>query len=411
MEKRKRWLPLAVALLAAAGAHLVFALLSGKWLFQENPYNSYLLQVQSWLQGRLDVDQRPWLELAWYGGKWYVSFPPFPSYLLLPLVAIFGERAPDALLAFLSMLCGTGAAVRLARQRHIRPALSVFLALFLVLGGNLWMVTVDAWVWFFAQNLSFTLTLAAFAAAGEGRRGLACFFLCAAVGCRPFQILWFPAVLWLLTEKEQEGKGRLRRLVERPWVYVPAALLALSFMGLNVARFGNPVEFGHNYLPEFVRSQEGQFSFSYLWGNLAGLLRMPTRGEDGLWSFYNYNGCNLFLVWPMLLWYLPEVLRGLAANLRARKFRQMLPGLGCLLLALLHIVLLCLHKTMGGAHFGNRYLSDLMPGVYLGLCAALGKRGEDAPIRPWELAGAGVLFCWGLLLNFSGVLGFYRDLM
>ena len=34
-------------------------------------------------------------------------------------------------------------------------------------------------------------------------------------------------------------------------------------MGYNLARFGNPLEFGHNYLPEFTRAADGQFSFAY----------------------------------------------------------------------------------------------------------------------------------------------------
>ena len=46
-------------------------------------------------------------------------------------------------------------------------------------------------------------------------------------------------------------------------------------MALNAARFGNPMEFGHNYLPEFVRAEKGQFSLSYAMGHLKQLLRLP----------------------------------------------------------------------------------------------------------------------------------------
>ena len=43
-------------------------------------YKSYSLQAMAWLNGRLDLGQDyPWLELAVFQERYYVSFPPFPS--------------------------------------------------------------------------------------------------------------------------------------------------------------------------------------------------------------------------------------------------------------------------------------------------------------------------------------------
>ena len=48
-----------------------------------------MLQAQSWLEGRLDLGKDyPYLELAVFGGKYYVSFPPFPSYIMFPFAAL-----------------------------------------------------------------------------------------------------------------------------------------------------------------------------------------------------------------------------------------------------------------------------------------------------------------------------------
>ena len=56
--------------------------------------NLYGLQAQAWLEGRLDVPG-PAEDLSLYGGRYYVAFPPFPSVVLLPVVALTGhERAP-----------------------------------------------------------------------------------------------------------------------------------------------------------------------------------------------------------------------------------------------------------------------------------------------------------------------------
>ena len=65
--------------------------------------------------------------------------------------------------------------------------------------------------------------------------------------------------MWVLHKKE--GRLDIRRWLK--WLIVPA-LLAISYMALNDARFGNPFEFGHNYLPEFQRAEKGQFSLEYL---------------------------------------------------------------------------------------------------------------------------------------------------
>lgn len=69
---------------------LVMGAFTGRFLTTDNPYGSYTIQACAWLEGHLDVNPNfTWLELAEYGGKFYVSFPLFPSYVMLPLAAIF----------------------------------------------------------------------------------------------------------------------------------------------------------------------------------------------------------------------------------------------------------------------------------------------------------------------------------
>lgn len=80
-----------VAVLSILMYLILMWILTGNGLFSHNTYNSYALQAESWCKGRLDLGQNySFLELAFYKGKYYVSFPPFPSYLLLPF-ALFGE--------------------------------------------------------------------------------------------------------------------------------------------------------------------------------------------------------------------------------------------------------------------------------------------------------------------------------
>ena len=69
------------------------------------PYNTYTRQALAWRQGLLHLPEDvPHLELAIYEGEYYVSFPPLPSVVLLPLTYLFGINTPDALLVKLYAL-------------------------------------------------------------------------------------------------------------------------------------------------------------------------------------------------------------------------------------------------------------------------------------------------------------------
>lgn len=247
----------------------------------------------------------------------------------------------------------------------------------------------------------------------RGQKGRSLFCLCAAVGCRPFQILYLPVVCWLLLRSRQEREGRWKWLLwEKNYRLLPAVILAASFMALNLARFGDPFEFGHSYLPEFTRSEYGQFSLHYLGENLLSLLRLPGYDPElGRLTFPTHNGCSIFLVFPIFWLYF----WALGQRLRQGGKKQRLEALSLLGVLLLHIFLLCLHRTMGGAHFGNRYIIDTAPAVYLFLCGAAARwersqaeKGRAKGLCPGELCFS-LLFLMGLLINFTGVLSFYGN--
>lgn len=409
-HKPSLW-PALYAVLAVAALHVVFILLSGKTLLSPNIYNSYARQAAAWLEGRLDLGKNvPWLELANFQGRYYVSFPPFPSYVLLPFAMLFREP-PDNLVAFAVTLAGTFFAVRLAQKLEVGDRESVLLAAFLYGANNLWQITVDGWVWFFAQNLSLMLTLLSFCRAADGKKGSAFFFLCAAVGCRPFQILYAPAVCLMLMRKRKRGLRWL--LWEEDQVLIPAALLAGSFLLLNFMRFGNPLEFGHNYLPEFMEAEHGQFSLTYLGENIKSLFRLPEWDPEAeRLVFPQFNGVNIFLVFPLFilcLWAAAEKALRLSRGGGNALKKGMRNDLMAFSLIVLHIFLLCCHRTMGGAHFGHRYIADVTPMAFCALAMDAAKVQGSAEKRsgPRQLC-FWLLFAVGLLLNFFGVLEYYR---
>lgn len=393
--------------------HLLFALITQKFPWSENFYHSYALQADAWTRGQLDLGQDyPWLELAIYQGKYFVSFPPFPSYLLFPLALILGADAPDGFLALAFLLLGCACAVGIARHFHLPPWAQALLPVFLYCGTNLWQITVDAWVWFLAQNLACSLTLAAFLAALKGKRGLCMLALCAAVGCRPFQLFYLPVCLYILYEQRTE-QSRAKRwaglLLHRWFVYLPAFFLACSYLALNYFRFGSVFEFGHNYLPEFTRSQEGQFSLRYVQDNFGNLLRLIVPDGVGGYEIPTFNGINIFLVFPLLLY-------GMYGLFQSRhtenKTRRILENAGMAFLCGLHILFFLCHKTLGGSHFGNRYFCDLMPAVLLILARNLSLGQRKKFLSPFSLGAllCAFLFLWGLAFNGWGVVNYYLSL-
>ena len=371
-ENRQRWLVFLTAGLCVLGAMAVLASFTGMWPWKKNSYNTYTLQALSWLQGRLDLGRNyTWLELAIYEGKYYVSFPPFPSVLMLPFAAVFGERTPDGWIALAVALAGVWHICALCREEGRSRNAAVAGTLFLMLcNGWLW-ITLNGYVWFFAQNCCFTLCCMSLYHAVRGRGCLSLGLWACAVGCRPMTAVFLPVLLWFLLRKEREahpGTPWIRLLIRKAYWLAPAAVIGAGYMLLNALRFGNPLEFGHNYLPEFVRAEQGQFDLSYLGKNLMKLIRFPVFQDgnpDSYLLWYPIDGVGVYLVNPIFLIAPVAWIHGL------RHRRKELRGLLVLLplCTAAYVTIVCMHRTMGGWAFGNRYLLETMPFVFAGMLA------------------------------------------
>ena len=103
-----------------------------------------------------------------------------------------------------------------------------------------------------------------------------------AVGCRPLYALLLAC--WLGWQFYQ--RRSLKRILP---ALLPAVVMAACMMAYNFARFGSVTESGHNYLPEFVRAENGQFSLTYLVPNLLQLLRPVTLDAQGQLSALRYT--------------------------------------------------------------------------------------------------------------------------
>lgn len=374
---------------------------TGNWPWEPNLYNSYTLQALSWLEGRLDLGQNyTYLELAVYKGKYFVSFPPFPSYVMLPLAMVFGIETPDGILAFIVALIGAAYAWKLFVEVCKSQKNAFFWSLFLVTGTNVLFVTTNGWVWFLAQNMCFTLSLMALYYGKKGRGGISLFLWACSVGCRPLQVIYLPVLLYIIYEKVKEEYPRenflqiLRRKYK--WSF-PTLGIAISYMALNYARFGSILEFGHNYLPEFTEAEHGQFHLHYILTNLMHLLRLPKLSDTGKVLFYEFNGTAFWLVSPIFISYGIYYIWNLFRKKTGYKLgrNQILP-----LFVIVHLVCIMAHKTMGGWHFGNRYTNDALPYVFFGLAGLV--PNEDKTLK-FQYG----LFLLGILINVVGTIQIY----
>lgn len=397
MMKQKKY-DLFFCLAAVLCAVLIFSFIcrsTGQWLWSDNPYCSYMLQAKAWLEGRLDLGQNyEYLELAVFGGKYYVSFPPFPSVVMLPF-AFFGFDKADGSIAFVSSMLGVFYSVRLA-QRYIknRP-IALMMALFATVGSNWLFCATNSWVWFIAQNMAFTLTVMSVYYAVEKKPGVSLFLWACAVGCRPFQIIYILPVAYILYNALPQ-KGVKNKLIANWKSLIAPFVVAVFYMWLNYARFGNITEFGHNYLPEFTRTATGQFNISYLAENFPKLWRLPF--SDGHINFYTFDGFCIFIASPIFIAYVVYTIIGIKSNVN----RHML--IMILVLVCVHLVSISMHKTMGGAHIGNRYTNDIIPFAYFAILTVMEKKNKAA----WLNA---IPFAMGLILNVYWNICFYTNNM
>lgn len=373
MDKQKRWEYGIIVITSVLLYLFLMCWLTGYGPLKQNVYNSYALQADSWRQGRLDLGQDyPYLELAVYNGKYYVSFPPFPSYILFPLTFIFGSNTPDALLMWFISLLSAGYLYRLALQFRLSEPLSALTTLTVILGSNATFNMLNPGAWFFAQNLCFLLAVMTIYYASNGKGGWALFFWAYSVGCRPMQIFFLPVVLLILYIGEKKKSPELsgKKIVSNKIYWgIPAGCVALTYMVLNYLRFGSIIEFGHNYLPEFIRAEHGQFSVKYMSENLKSLLHFFQFDESGKIVIDHFGNLSFMLASPCVIF---AILTLLACILK-KEYRIVIFQSGIIACAIAYLAVTIMHKTMGGWHFGNRYANDILPWIYLATVLGLSR--------------------------------------
>ncbi|MBL0194644.1 MAG: hypothetical protein IPQ09_10560 [Myxococcales bacterium] len=306
---------------------VVFAAVAGKQrLTEHTAFNHYAHLADAWLHGRQDLRNGPpdyaqGNDFAQFQGKTYISFPPFPAVLMLPLVAVAGSPEDFRDGQFMVWLAGVGPAVLflvLEKLRRRRISLrtegeNVALACLLAFGTVYFFTSVEGTVWFAAHVVGVGLAALYLLFALDAERPfLAGLCLACSWMTRPSTVLLglvFLVEAIRLSSKhglpaadphgELSQRARLlwagldlRKLMTRlaPFA-VPLAVVLVLSSAMNYARFGNPspTAFGHEHLSVVWKGRIqswGLFGYHYLPKNLGVMLTvLPWRPPGGLACF------------------------------------------------------------------------------------------------------------------------------
>ncbi len=382
----RRWaLPLAIFVLCAG----IYAATAAGRLTRPSPNDHYLHLAHAWLHGRLDLGSRAPGTNDWacfdtverracppgrysFSGpgsdryRWYVSFPPLPAVLLVPLVTVFGLDTLDVL--FWVLVASLGPALLFVVLRFLRETGrsgrsqrdDLLLTALFAVGSVYYFVAVQGTVWF-AAHVTAVLFVCLFLLGSFGARRplLAGLALGLAVASRPATLFLAPFfVLEALTAKEDATAIHplARRLRALTHFFVPLALVGLTLMWHNEARFGDPFEFGHRFLQVRWRSRIetwGLFSTHYLPRNLTVFfLSVPWLVDSSPFLRISRHGLALWLTTPNLLWSLwPKKLDVTMAALWA----AVIPTALCTLL----------YQNTGWVQFGYRFSLDYLPLLFV----------------------------------------------
>lgn len=305
------------------------------------------------------------------GGHVYSRFPLGTSLLSLPAVAVATalgvelERYENERLLQVMLAAGVsvGIVLLLARiaRRWVSPLRALALAAITWFGTSFASTQATAlWSHDFATLLA--LLAVALALSGTSPAGLAlggCLFL--AYLCRPTQSVLAPAVLAYVASKDRAAALRAAGTL--------GALLAV-FIGVSLASFGQALP--DYYLPQRLA---GSDYGAALFANLVS----PSRG---LFVF------SPFLLLPLLLF--RDAKAGLA---RDRPLVAI-----ALLWPLVHLLLISrLGHFWGGYSYGPRFMTDVLPGLFVLTTVTLAsawERGSRAVTHLLALLGA-----WSFLVH------------
>ena len=336
--------------------------------------------------------------------RYFMSFPPGPALVMMPLAALWGYQVNDValtiLVAALNVMLMFMLLERLSRggRSGRGRAENHWLTLLFAFGTCHYWLSVMGQVWFTAQVMGVMWTLLFIHASIDARHPWLAGAACAMAFATRTPLL-FTSIFFFLFVLFPGGR-RLQR-AQLGWAIkklvafcVPCLVVGVGLMAMNVARFESLSEFGHTYLAagQLQRIKTyGLFHQHFLSKNLATLLALvPEIKAQAPYLQISKHGMSILLTTPTFLYLLwPQPRQGRAdvywhRALWATVASCAVPGL--------------FYQNTGYEQFGFRFSLDYTP--YLVLLLATGRHPMTRAMK--------ATIAWSVAVNTFGAITFKR---
>ncbi|HEV8516432.1 MAG TPA: hypothetical protein VGQ47_02180 [Candidatus Limnocylindrales bacterium] len=321
------------------------------------------LASEGFLHGRLYlVEERTWFSevIPRLGGGWYVPYPPVPALAVVPFVLVVGEMFDQGSAAAIYGGANVALLWILLARIAVPPRTRTLLTLGFAFGTVHWWAAGTGDAWPFAQVVAVTFSLLGLIFAVRREHPiLAGICLGLAAGSRLPIGLTFPLYVALyagLSFPVHREQFRRERFVPVARFLSGLAMPFLLLAAYNVARFGDPIDFGYDRIPGVLQEpwfSSGILSLDYIPRHIhAMLLRSFDFVEEPPWFRPNWTSTSLLITTPVYLWLI-----------KARS-RRPLVAYGWLAVALA-LVPIMTHGSVGFSQFGYRFSLDVAAILWL----------------------------------------------
>jgi hypothetical protein len=338
------------------------------------------------------------------GDRVYVPFGPFPAFVLLPVVALFGPGQADhwqpvinAALAALDL----GLCWWMAARLGVRSLVDrIWLVVLFGFSTQIWWVTTRGGVWHTGHLIATGLTLMALIELFGRRRPLIVGLLGGAAFLTRAPLLLAMPIYALLLAPVDAAIAAARSATNRwrpviiDWLVLAVGFLPFGIFALwyNDVRFGSPFESGYGLasLPDWLAAlrNQGLFSLSHLGMNIDYLfLHTPTQISQFPFFRPDGLGMSIFITSPGLFW-------AIRSNWFSRRSWLLL---GALVVTLVPNLL---YYGGGWLQYGYRYALDAIPFAMALCCIAAARHGVG---WIWRIA---IIF--GVIVGAGGVYWAYN---
>jgi hypothetical protein len=302
-----------ISLLIAVLCFCIYWFLGTQHTFQDN----FVRLADTFLQGRVDMENGPqleeFIELAYNDGKYYIIPPPWPAFLVLPLVAVWGLAVNQALVSAVLGAIGSSTAFNVTRSMSRRLSTQLWLTVLMAFGTVYWFAAANGAVWFFSHTVAVLfLLLAIYFTMGRRNALLAGLCLGAAFWTRQPTILTLPFFLIMFSDdwlQWDSTKPLIQRINSRPLILLGAGLgvFMLASFVYNYIRWGTPLDASQHHLPPRVLAQpwfdHGPFDIRYISRHVETVFEFtPLVRSEKPYVLSNLWGSAIWITTPAFLY-------------------------------------------------------------------------------------------------------------